>query len=98
MNNYRAERIYTICRKDDTECKHKGKCDTCEKTKRERTINEKSADFKAGYQQALDDIRWRRCKYKNYEYHARARSQEDRLDEIRALDKELIGGGNTDQR
>ncbi len=98
MKSYRKERITTICAIDDEECKHRKGCDTCKKTKRERTINEKSADFKAGYQQALDDIRWGRCKSKCFEYHARPRSQEDRIAEIRALDKELIGGGNTDQR
>jgi len=97
MKNHRKERTYTLCDIDDEECKHRGKCDTCKKTERERTINEKSADFKAGYQQALDDIRW--GKLKCYQYLARPKSQEDRIAEIRAMDKEMLkGGGNTDQK
>lgn len=47
-------------------------------------------------QQTLDDIRWGKIGGP-YTYHARPLSKEDRMDEIRALDKEVKGGGNIDQ-
>lgn len=100
-SEYLEERIVHVCSLDKKPCKNRtGKCATCKKARKkfvDRVVHSKSKKFQDGYQQALDDIRWGRNKNKAFVYHCRPVSQEDRLAEIRAIDKEMKGGGNIDQ-